>query len=264
MRGVCLDVTARKQAEEERAELLRRERSALEAKAALEERHKLARELHDSVSQALYGIALGAQAALDALAHDQDRSAAVDPSRYVLNLAEAGLAELRALIFELRPESLEQEGLVAALERQAAAARARHALQVVTELGSEPELPLVVKEALYRIAQEGLHNTVKHGRARSVRLGLKRVEGAVVLEIADDGVGFDPGRAYPGHLGLTSMRERAKGIGGEVVIWSAPGQGTRVQVRAPLRHDLGPPGRDAPRADAGGGQQPAVSEGPAR
>jgi PAS domain S-box-containing protein len=267
MRGVCLDVTARKQAEEERARLLQRERAALEAKAALEERQKLARELHDSVSQALYGIALGTQTALDALAHDQDRHVAVDASRYVLSLAEAGLAELRALIFELRPESLEQEGLVAALEQQAAAARARHEVQVVTELSPEPDLPLVTKEALYRIAQEGLHNTIKHARARVVRLRLERVEDAVVLEIADDGAGFDPGRAYPGHLGLTSMRERARGIGGQVVIRSAPGQGTRVQVRAPLRdvrERLGPPSRRGPRGGDDDYQQPAVGEGPAR
>ena len=234
MRGVCLDVTARKQAEEERARLLQRERAAREANAALRERQKLARELHDSVSQALYGIALGAQTTLDALAHDQDRDAAVSATEYVLGLAEAGLAELRALIFALRPESLEQEGLVAALERHAAAARARHELEVVTQLGAEPVLPLVAKEALYRIAQEGLHNTVKHARARSVSLKLESVEGSVVLEIADDGVGFDPGRAYPGHLGLTSIHERAKGVNGEAVIRSSRGQGTCLRVRVPL------------------------------
>ena len=231
MRGVCMDVTARKQAEEEHARLLERERAALEAKAALEERQKLARELHDSVSQALYGISLGAQTALDALAQQQDSQAAVRASQYVLSLAEAGLTELRALIFELRPESLAQDGLVVALERHAAAARARHALQVRTDLGPEPDLPLAAKEALYRIAQEALHNTIKHARARSVCLTLQRVDSAVVLELADDGVGFDPTRANPGHLGLTSIRERAKGIGGTVVIDSGPGHGTRVQVR---------------------------------
>jgi PAS domain S-box-containing protein len=234
LRGVCLDVTPRKQADEERARLIQREQAALEAKAALEERQRLARDLHDSVSQALYGIALGSQAALEALAHDEQRDAAVDACQYVLSLAEAGLAELRALIFELRPESLAQEGLVVALERQAAAARSRHELEVVTDLGAEPDLPLVVKEALYRIAQEALHNTVKHAHARSVLLKLAQHDGEVELEIDDDGVGFDPLAAYPGHLGLTSMRERAIAISGELVVESGRGAGTHLRVRAPL------------------------------
>jgi PAS domain S-box-containing protein len=234
LRGVCLDVTERKQADEEHARLIQREQAALEAKAALEERQRLARDLHDSVSQALYGITLGSQAALEALAHDEQRDAAVDACEYVLSLAEAGLAELRALIFELRPESLAQDGLVVALERQAAAARSRHDLQVVTDLGPEPELPLAVKEALYRIAQEALHNTVKHAHARSVQLKLAQHDGEVELEIDDDGVGFDPAAAYPGHLGLTSMRERAIAISGELVVQSGHGAGTHLRVRGPL------------------------------
>jgi PAS domain S-box-containing protein len=234
LRGVCLDVTARKQADEERTRLIEREQVALEAKATLEERQRLARDLHDSVSQVLYGITLGSQAALEALAHHEQHDAAVDACAYVLSLAEAGLAELRALIFELRPESLANEGLVVALERQAAAARSRHDLQVVVDLGAEPELPLVVKEALYRIVQEGMHNTVKHARARSIRLSLAQLDGSIVLEMADDGVGFDAEGTYPGHLGLTSMRERARAVGGELVIRSTRGEGTWLQVRAPL------------------------------
>ena len=95
-----------------------------------------------------------------------------EPLDYVLSLAEAGLAEMRALIFELRPESLETEGLVAALEKQAAALRARHGIAVDAELCDEPDVPLEVKEALYRIAQEALHNTVKHARASRVDLRL--------------------------------------------------------------------------------------------
>jgi PAS domain S-box-containing protein len=233
MRGVCMDVTERKQAEAERAALLERERAVLEANAALEERQKLARELHDSVSQALYGITLGARTALDALARDQDTHAADEATRYILDLADAGLAELRALIFELRPESLQQQGLVVALERFAASARARHKLHVITQLGQEPNLTLATREALYRIAREAVHNTIKHARAHSVRITMESVASGVLLEIADDGVGFDPDGEYPGHLGLTSIRERARGIGAEVNIRSAPGQGTTVRVRVP-------------------------------
>jgi PAS domain S-box-containing protein len=227
LHGVCQDVT-------ERVRLLRSEKVALEANAALEERHRLARELHDSVSQALYGITLGAQTALDALTHDESTEAAIEASRYVMNLAEAGLAELRALIFELRPESLAQEGLVAAIQRQVAATRAGRSLEVTTDFCAEPDLPLECKQALYRISQEGLHNVVKHAHAHSVRVTLARSEGDVELEIADDGRGFDPDAEYPGHLGLTSMRERARDIGGELTILVRPGRGTILRVRAPL------------------------------
>ncbi len=143
------------------------------------------------------------------------------------------LAEMRALIFELRPESLEQEGLVAALEKQAAAARARHRLAVTTSLCGEPDLSLAAKEALYRVAQEALHNTVKHAHASSLRLALVADEAGVCLEVADDGCGFDPEGTFPGHLGLRSMRERVQAIGGTLAVESAPCAGTRVVVRLP-------------------------------
>ena len=125
--------------------------------ASLEERQRLARELHDSVSQALYGIALGTRTARLRLGDDPHNAA--EPIDYVMSLAEAGLAEMRALIFELRPESLEQEGVVAAIEKQAASTQARYKLAVETALGDEPDCALDVKEALYRIAQEALHNS---------------------------------------------------------------------------------------------------------
>lgn len=200
-------------------------------KAALEERQRLARELHDSVSQALYGIALGARTARTLL--DRDPRRAAEPLDYVLELAEAGLAEMRALIFELRPESLETEGLVAALEKQASSLRARYRLAVDAILGPEPDLPTDVKEALYRVAQEALHNTVKHARAQHVWLTLTSDADGVALEVRDDGVGFDPAGDYPGHLGLRSMRERAQQAGATLTIESHPGHGTTIGVRLP-------------------------------
>jgi len=235
--GVCLDVTDRKLAEQERTRLMQSERAALRAKTALEERQKLARELHDSVSQALYGIALGTQTALDVLARDPDVTAADDALGYVLELAESGLAEMRSLIFELRPESLQAEGLIAAIERNAAAARSRHNLQVAIQLCPEPDLTLAAKEAVYRIAQEALHNTVRHARAKTVSIRLDPDDGGVVLEVVDDGVGFDPDQPYPGHLGLVSMRERVAELGGELIIRSRPGDGTRVYMRIPTGVD---------------------------
>jgi PAS domain S-box-containing protein len=192
------------------------------------ERQRLARELHDVVVQALYGIVLGARAARGLL--DRAPGQAAEPLEYVLSLAEAGLAETRALIFDLRPESLETEGLVAAITKQAAPLSARHGLEVHTDLCDEPALPLDIKEALYRIAQEALHNTVKHAQARRVDLRLTDRAGTIVLEVCDDGKGFHPAGSFPGHLGLRSMSERATQLGGTLQIESAPGRGTCVRA----------------------------------
>ncbi|RIK36247.1 MAG: histidine kinase, partial [Chloroflexi bacterium] len=195
--------------------------------ATLEERQRLARELHDSVSQALYGIALGARTARTLLERDPARAG--EPLEYVLALAEAGLAEMRALIFELRPESLEQEGLVAALEKQAAALRARQRVDVRTSLPAEPPLSLAQKEAFYRIAQEAMHNIIKHARATRIELELTTTP-HITLCIRDNGIGFDASGSFPGHLGLHSMRERAERAGATLSVTSTPGVGTTVQV----------------------------------
>ncbi len=203
--------------------------------AALEERQKLARELHDSVSQALYGIALGTRTArtmLDRAAIDAPTQAKLaEPLDYVLTQADAGMAEMRALIFELRPESLQSEGLVAALRKQTAALGARHQIPVTTEFGPEPELSLTQKEMLYRVAQEAMHNIVKHARATSAEVRLVGDNGRVVLEVCDNGQGFDMAQEFPGHLGLKSMRERVERGGGLLTIASAPAGGTRIVVK---------------------------------
>jgi signal transduction histidine kinase len=201
-------------------------------RAALEERQRLARELHDSVSQVLYGITLNAYSADELFESAPSRARGL--LRDVLALAEAGLAEMRALIFELRPESLEREGLVAALEKQADAVQARHGVTIHAALTEEPDAPLAVKEVLYRIAQEALQNTTRHARARVVDLTLEADAGELVLRVGDDGRGFDPSGEFPGHLGLRSMRERAAGVGGTLEVDSAPGHGTRVCARVPL------------------------------
>lgn len=199
-----------------------------QGKAALEERARLARELHDSVSQALYGIALGARAALNAAEHNPQ--ALREPLEYILSLSEAGIAEMRALIFELRPEALAEEGLVAALARQAAALKARYGLEVQTHFGEEPEISLEAKVALYRIAQEALHNTVKHAEATQVELRLGRTGQQLLLQIRDNGKGFDPHREFPGHLGQRTMRERAQAIGARLYLTSAQGCGTCIDI----------------------------------
>jgi signal transduction histidine kinase len=186
------------------------------------------------VSQALYSIALGAKTARAMVNEDLVRIA--DPLDFVLTQAERGLAEMRALIFELRPEALEQEGLVAALAKQAEAIKARYQLQLQTALGEEPEVPLPVKEALYRIAQEALQNIVKHAQATQVQLVLTDCEVELLLEVRDNGKGFDPQGFFPGHLGLSSMRERVERLGGTLELKSVVGTGTTVRARL-LRRD---------------------------
>ena len=207
-------------------------------KAALEERQRLARDLHDSVSQALFGIALGTRTARTLL--QQNPQAALEPLDYVLSLAEAGMAEMRALIFELRPESLQTEGLIAALNKEIAALRARYGITIDAALGKEPDLPLEVKEALYRVSQEALHNTVKHARATHVDLRLEQAPDRVALDIRDNGIGFDPAGHFPGHLGLRSMRERVSRLGGTLTLESIPDRGTHIRAEIPT--GAAPPG----------------------
>lgn len=199
---------------------------------ALEERQKLARELHDSVSQALYGIALGARTARTLL--DRDPTQAAQPMDYILSLAETGLAEMRALIFELRPESLWTEGLVAALGKLVNALGARYQLKVEIDAGDEPDIPIEAKESLYRIAQEAMNNIAKHARATRVDVTLGSESDALNLIISDNGAGFDTTQNYPGHLGLHTMRERAEKVGGTFAIESALNSGTRIRVTIPL------------------------------
>ena len=130
--------------------------------ATLDERQRLARELHDSIYQSLYGIALAANTARELISHDPNQVAPVLDD--LVGLAEGSLSEMRALIFELRPESLEREGLVPALGRLASAVQARHHIPVFTDLTVEPALSVEDKENIYRIAQEALHNVAKHAR----------------------------------------------------------------------------------------------------
>ena len=205
-------------------------------KVALEERQRLARELHDSLSQAFFGIELGATQARELV--ERDPAGVAQRIDYVLQLAEAGQAEMRALILEMRPELLEAEGLAAALDKQVQALQARHSIAGRTLATGEPSSPFKVKEALYRIAQEALQNTVKHAQAQRVDVHLEAPTGAVVLKIVDDGVGFNPEGTFPGHLGLHSMRERALGVGGSLEVMSNPGEGTRIVATVPLPREV--------------------------
>lgn len=206
--------------------------------AALAERTRLARELHDSVSQALYGMVLTTRTALELI--ERDPPMARDSVRYTLELADAALSEMRALIFELRPESLKEDGLLTAFRKQAAALTARHKIDLDMDLcEEEPALPIEVKEALYRITMEAIQNTIRHAGACKLHIAMT-CNDSMSLTIEDNGCGFDLHGNQPGHFGLQTMRERALAVGGAVNIVSGPRCGTRVQITVPLGESVAP------------------------
>ena len=199
-------------------------------KAIIEERNRLARELHDSVTQSLYGVTLFADAAARHLETGQVPPA-VDNLRKLRNTAQSALEEMRLLIFELRPPILEQKGLAAALEARLEAVEGRVGLKTQLRLEGECQLSPDIQEGLYRIALEALNNVLKHAQANCVSVSLILEPQLTVFTIVDDGVGFDLNVAQKsGGVGLQGMKERAEHIGGQLTVKSQPGMGTTVQV----------------------------------
>lgn len=197
--------------------------------AATAERSRLSRELHDSVLQAIFGCSLGLRTAQHYV--EDKNTAAHEALSYSLRLVEGAISEMRALIFELRPETLANEGLFVALLKQAQSLCDRHSINAVVHSdGSEPLLSYAAKEMFYRIAIEALQNVIKHARARNVQIELHETVERVCMTINDDGIGFDTTLDYKGHLGLVSMQERAMQVGAAFMLTSAPGSGTRVEV----------------------------------
>ena len=205
----------------------------VQALTVVEERNRLARDLHDSVTQALYGLTLSAEAAARQLAAG-DADAAEGQLREVRETAQQALQEMRLLIFELRPPVLEAQGLASALQARLAAVEERAGLATALAVVGDGRLPENVEAELDRVAQEALNNALKHARAHRIEVRLRQGERDVALEIADDGVGFDAGAAGPrGGLGLRGMAERAARLGGRLAVESRPGAGTRVTVEVP-------------------------------
>ena len=215
----------------ERDRLERETRAQAAELAANRERAHLAQELHDSVTQALFSMTLTAGAARMLLERDAPGvGAKLDE---LSALARDAMAEMRSLIFELRPGSLAEEGFVPSLEKHLAAIQGRTGL--VIRLDVDPDLrrlPVSIEDALYRIAQEAIHNVVKHASAREVRLQIARRSTGVRMEIRDDGAGFDP-RSPSDGLGLAGMTARAERLGGSATVESTPGSGTVVTVMLP-------------------------------
>jgi signal transduction histidine kinase/ligand-binding sensor domain-containing protein len=198
-----------------------------------EERQRLARELHDSVTQALYGVTLYAEATTRLLSSGEV-AMATDHLQELRSTAQEALREMRLLIFELRPPALEKDGLAKALQTRLEAVEERAGLATSLNIDTCERLPLGMEEGLYRIAQEALNNALKHAQAHRVTVTLHQNRHSVIMEIVDDGVGFDPMTTQEYGLGLPGMEERVTKMGGKLDIDSRPGQGTHVRVEVPL------------------------------
>ena len=196
------------------------------------ERNRLARELHDAVAQKLFSLRLTARTASARAERDPARS--LRELAQVERLAAEALAELRAVIFELRPADL-ADGLVASLRKHVEVLDRAHEATVRIAADETVVLPEEHEAVAFRITQEALYNALRHARAETVEVRLATRDARAVLEVADDGSGFDASDGEPqGGLGLASMRDRADSIGGELTIDAAPGKGTTVRLEVPL------------------------------
>ncbi|MEV7286033.1 GAF domain-containing sensor histidine kinase [Streptomyces sp. NPDC093252] len=198
-----------------------------------EERSRLAHELHDAVSQKLFSLRLTAQAATALV--DRDPARAKDELHQVAALAAEAADELRAAVVELRPAALDEDGLIATLRTQIQVLDRAHSARVTFSARGMRALPAAQEEAVLRVAQEALHNALRHSGATRVEVVLERRGPGAVLRVRDDGGGFDPRavRRAGRHLGLVSMRDRASGVGGRLSVQSAPGTGTTIEMEVP-------------------------------
>lgn len=196
----------------------------------VEERNRLARELHDSVTQRLFGVALAAESASTLL--ERDREGAATELNRVSELARGAMEELRAVVFELRPGSLEAEGLATVLRKHVEVLRRVSGQRIEMYACDVPKLHPAVATQVLRIAQEALGNALRHASARRIEVTLEGIDDTFVLTVTDDGCGFDPsGPEVRGQrLGLTSMDERATELGATFTVTSAPGEGTTIRL----------------------------------
>ncbi|MFJ4834109.1 GAF domain-containing sensor histidine kinase [Streptomyces sp. NPDC088747] len=198
-----------------------------------EERSRLAHELHDAVSQKLFSLRLTAQAA--AALVDRDPTRAKGELQQVAALAAEAADELRAAVVELRPTALDEDGLVATLRTHIQVLDRAHTARVTFSGCGVRALPAAQEEAVLRVAQEALHNALRHSGAVQVDVTLERHGQGAVLRVTDDGSGFEPTatRRAGRHLGLVSMRDRSSGVGGTLTVESEPGKGTTIEMEVP-------------------------------
>jgi two-component system nitrate/nitrite sensor histidine kinase NarX len=197
--------------------------------AVIEERQRLARNLHDAINQSLFSAGLIAEVLPRVWDQDQDlaRSSLEDLRR----LTRSAQAEMRALLAELRPSTLIDSDLDELLHLLGNALSGRIDIPVVVTVTGEILLPAEVQVAFYRVCQEALSNVAKHAKANRVEINLKKEGDMVELYIRDDGQGFDPNQTFSGHYGLGMMRERAEAVGAQLSVTSQPGHGTELTIR---------------------------------
>ena len=209
--------------------------------AVMEERSRLARELHDSVTQSLYSLTLFAEVGRRAAEISNFEQVSDNLSR-LGEVAQQTLKEMRLLVYELRTSALETEGLVGALQQRLDAVEKRAGVEARLIVEAITELPPIVEEGLYRIAQEALNNSLKHAAATIVTVKIMADDQQATLEIMDNGRAFDlKAVSRTGGMGLTSMHERAEKLGGKLTIFSKPGQGTKICAHVPTRRSWSRP-----------------------
>jgi PAS domain S-box-containing protein len=214
-------------------------RHEAEAAAVMQERSRLARDLHDSVTQLLYSLTLYADAGLN-MANCGDLDQAKDYLQKLGQISQQALREMRVLVYELRPPTLDQDGLVGALQQRLDAVEGRSGVTAQLSAAGLPTLPMNVEESLYRIALEALNNVIKHSGASEVKVELAMDGGSVRLTVGDNGRGVNPAivQARAG-FGMDSMRERAQKCNGTFVFTSHEGQGSSVVVTIPIEQPAG-------------------------
>jgi NarL family two-component system sensor histidine kinase LiaS len=202
-------------------------------KAVFEERQRLARELHDAVSQQLFAISMMTSALLEQ--KSAAGAAMADQLALIEKMSRQALVEMRALLLHLRPVTLEGRSLPEALTELLADFQDKHPIDVEWEVDeSIPRLPKGIEDHLFRIAQEGLANVLRHSQATSVAVKLLHANKQIMLKIIDNGIGFDTSKMKTSTVGLSSIKERAAQIGGVGEIFSLPGQGTQIVVKVPI------------------------------
>ncbi len=197
----------------------------------VEERNRLARELHDAVTQKLFGVVLAAESGAAMLG--SDTAGAREQLERVRELAREAMQELRSVIVHLRPPALEAEGLAVALTKHVDVLRHAYRREIALDVSGELVVPERVEVEAFRIAQEALHNALRHSDAEHIAVALRSDDSGVTLTVSDDGSGFDTSapEVRSRRLGLTTMAERARAAGGALAIESGPGAGTTIRLR---------------------------------
>jgi signal transduction histidine kinase len=199
--------------------------------AVLEERNRIARELHDSLTQSLYSLTLWAEAGRRVVAEGAT-DLAEEYFGQVGELAQQSLKEMRLLVHELRPLDLDTHGFIGGIQQRLDAVESRAGVRALLQVEGEFNLPIEMQEGLYRVVQESLNNALRHAGADSVTVTIVSARDCIELRVSDDGKGFDPSAAVgSGGMGLTGMGERVKRMGGTLIIDSSPGMGTTILVQ---------------------------------